>query len=211
MNFGNRNGSAFQEVSFKPVYSSLLDDSYGLLKGAEINMVDMAFRHYDIKDKYVLDNLNLLHVKSLSGVDVMFSPFSFEIDVAVRRLFTPKTTKDYTAGVAGVDAGQGFALNEDLLIYVMNGLSATYSGELSDNAALIYNIKGGVYYNHDKWRLNFEAKQNFATSYELKGQTYKFEAAYGITRNLMLYGSYELFNTKWHDDETVMFGIKVNF
>ncbi len=211
MNFGNRNGSAFQEVSFKPVYSSLLDDSYGLLKGAEINMVDMAFRHYDIKDKYVFDDLNLLHVKSLSGVDVMFSPFSFEIDIAIRRLFNPKTTKDYTVGVAGVDAGQGLALTEDLLVYVMNGLSATYSGELSDNAALIYNIKGGVYYNHDKWRLNFEARQNFATSYEFRGQTYKLEAAYGITRNLMLYGSYELFNTKWHDDETVMFGIKVNF
>ena len=211
VNFGFRNGKAFQEISFEPVYTSLLDDSYGLLKGAEIHMVDIAFRHYDIKDKYVLGNLNLLHVESLSGVDVMFSPFSFEIDVAIRRLYNPKTKKDYTAAIAGVNAGQSYALTDDLLMYVMNGVSGAYSGELSDNAALIYNIKGGVYYNHDKWRLNFEARQNFATSYEFRGQTYKLEAAYGITRNLMLYGSYELFNTKWHDDETLMFGIKVNF
>ena len=211
INFGNRNGSAFQEISFKPVYTSLLDDSYGLLKGAEINMVDMHFRHYDIKDKYVLQNLNLLHVKSLSGVDVMFSPFSFEIDVAVRRLFNPKTKKDYTAGMAGVDAGQSYALSDDLLIYVMNGISGAYSGEISDNVVLNYDIKGGVYYNCNNWRLNLEAKQNFATSYEMRGQTYTGEVAYGITRNLMLYAKYSLFNTKYHDDETLMFGVKVNF
>ena len=49
--FGARNGEAFQEVSFKPVYNSLLEDSYGLLNGAEINLFEGKVRHYDARDK----------------------------------------------------------------------------------------------------------------------------------------------------------------
>ena len=211
INFGAKNGKMFQELAFKPVYNSLMDDSFGLLKGAEINMLHTKIRHYDAQNKYVLQDVNLLHVKSLSGVDAMFSPFSFEIDVAVRRQFNPKTQKDYTAGVAGLDAGQSYAINDDLLVYVMSGPSVAYSGELSDNAVLGFDVKAGAYYNHDKWRLNAEAGHNFASSYETRGEIYKIEAAYGITRNLMIYGEYELFHTKYHDDETLMFGFKVNF
>lgn len=208
---GSRNGHFFQELAFRPAYTSLLDDSYGLLNGAEINLFDFAFRHYDNKDKYVLQDFDILHIKSLSGVDVMFSPFSFEITAAVRRHFNPKTTKDYTAGIVGLDAGQSYALSDDWLIYVMSGPSLTYSGELTDNAGLMVDVKTGLYYNHDKWRLNLEAKQNFATIYEVRGQVYTGEVAYGITRNLMLYAEYSLFNSKYHDDETLMFGVKVNF
>lgn len=209
--FGSRNGKFFQEIGFKPAYTSLLDDSYGLLKGAEINVFDMDFRHYDNKDKYVLQNLDVLHVKSLSGVDVMFSPFSFEITAAIRRQFNPRTQKDYIKGIVGLEAGQSYALNDDLLVYMMSGPSFAYSGELNDNTCFGFDVKAGIYYNHDKWRLNAEAKQNFATSYETRGQTYTVEAAYGFTRNLMFYTDYELVNTKWHDDETLMFGIKINF
>lgn len=210
-NIGHRNSHFFQELGFKPVYTSLMDDSYGLLKGAEINMFDVKLRHYDEKNNYVLHDLDLLHVKSLSGVDVMFSPFSFEITAAVKRLFNPKNQKDYTAGVAGVDAGQSYALNDDLQVYAMTGVGVAYGGGLHDNAYLSADVKAGFYYNHNQWRLNGEAKQGFATNYVARGQTYKIEAAYGITRNVMLYANYELFNTKWHDDETVMTGVKINF
>ena len=141
----------------------------------------------------------------------MFSPFSFEITAAIKRLYNPRIQKDYTAGILGLEAGQSYALSDDLLFYIMSGPNAAYSGELSENAYLGFDIKAGIYYNYDKWRLNTEAKQNFATSYESRGQSYTTEIAYGITRNLMIYSSYELFNTRWHDDETVMFGLKFNF
>lgn len=209
--FGVRNGEAFQEMAFKPVYTSLMDDSYGLLKGAEINMVDTKIRHYDRQNKYVLEQLKLLHVKSLSGCDVMFKPISFEIDAGINRLFNPKTKKDYTAAVVGISGGQSYAATQNLLIYVMSEGDIVYNGGLRHYGYLNGAMKGGFYYNYDKWRLNAEAKQNFSTSYLARGQTYKAEIAYGLTRNVMLYADYELFNTKWHDDEEFMAGVKFSF
>ena len=209
--FGARNGGAFQEIVFKPVYNSLMEDSYGLLKGAEINMMETRIRHYDRQNKYVLEQLRMLHVKSLSGCDVMFKPISFEIDVGINRLFNPKTEKDYTAAMVGLSGGQSFAVTQNLLIYAMSEGDIVYSGGIRHHGYLNGTLKGGVYYNRDKWRLNAEAKQNFSTSYLSRGQTYKAEAAYGITRNVMLYAEYKLFNSKWHDDEEFMLGVKFSF
>jgi len=209
--FGARNGEAFQEIDLKPVYNSLTEDSYGLLKGAEINMVNAKIRHYDRQNKYVLHQLDVLKVKSLSGWDMMFKPFSFEINVAINRLFDAKTKEDHTAAIGGVAGGTGYALTENLLIYMMSGAEAGYSGAIDHNGYLKASVKGGVYYNRDKWRLNAEASENFATNYIARGEKYKVEAAYGISRNVMLYGNYEIFNTKWHDDEEFMFGVKFNF
>lgn len=211
MLFGARNGEAFQEIGFKPVYNSLFDDSYGLLKGAEINMVDAKIRHYDRQNKYVLQRLDLLKVKSLSGRDMMFKPFSFEMNVAIERLFDGKTEEEHTALTGGVGGGNAYALTENLLFYVMGGIGAGYSGAINHNGYLRANVKAGVYYNRDKWRLNAEASENLATNYVGRGEKYSVEAAYGLSRNVMLYADYELFKTKWHDDETVMFGVKVNF
>lgn len=209
--FGVRNGQAFQEIDFKPVYNSLTDDSYGLLKGAEINMLDAKIRHYDNQNKYVLHKLDLLRIKSLSGRDMMFKPFSFEINAAVSRLFDAKTKEEHTAAVGGVAGGNSYALTENLLFYVMSGAEVGYSGAINHNGYLGASVKGGVYYNRDKWRLNAEASENFASNYIARGEKYRIEAAYGINRNVMLYADYELFNTKWHDDETLMVGIKVDF
>ena len=209
--FGWRNGGAFQEIGFKPVYNSLLDDSYGLLKGAEINMLDTKIRHYDRQNKYVLHRLDLLKVKSLSGRDMMFKPFSFEMNVAVQRLFDAKTKKEHTAASGSISGGNSYALTENLLFYIMSGTGVAYSGAIKHNGYLNASVKAGVYYNRDKWRLNAEASENLATNYIARGEKYSVEAAYGITRNVMFYSGYELFNTKWHDDETLMFGIKVNF
>jgi len=209
--FGVRNGAVFQEIGFKPVYNSLVDDSYGLLKGAEINMFDVKIRHYDNQNNYVLQKLDILKIRSFSGRDMMFKPFSFEINAAISRLFNPKTEEEHTAAVGGISGGNSYEVTENLLFYVMSGADIGYSGAFHHNGYLGASIKGGIYYNYDRWRLNAEARQNFATSYLTRGQMYKTEIAYGLTRNVMLYGKYELFNSKWHDDEEFMLGVKFSF
>lgn len=115
--FGARNGEAFQEVSFKPVYNSLLEDSYGLLNGAEINLFEGKVRHYDGRDKWVLQELNLLGIKSLAGADAMFSPLSYDIKVGYRELFEPSRVK--TAGLWCWKPAWGRAMHwESILCYM---------------------------------------------------------------------------------------------
>lgn len=211
MMFGVRNGERFQSFSFKPVYNSLTEDSYGLLKGAEINMLSGEFRHYDNQKKYVLHNLDVLHVKSLSGQDIMFSPLSFEIDTGFKRLFDSKTEEDHTAAVVALSEGVSYALTENLFVYAMVEQSMAYGGGIRHQWLGGVAVKGGIYYNRDKWRLSAETKEMLATNYLGRGQMYRVEGAYGLTRNVMLYASGHYFNAKWHDDEEMMFGIKFSF
>lgn len=211
MAVGSRNGENFQEISFKPVYNSLLDDSYGLLFGAEINLLDGKLRHYDARDKWVLQELNLLSIKSLAGADAMFAPLSYDIKFGYRELFDARTGEDSGAMVLETGVGQSYALTKNTLLYAMSVPNVVYGGGLHDNGYLGIGFKGGVYYNFDKIRLNLNAMQNFTTSDTARGQTYQAEGAYGLTRNVMLYAGYKMFNSDYHDDEEISLGVRVNF
>lgn len=89
--------------------------------------------------------------------------------------------------------------------------NAAYGGGLYDNGYLGIGLKGGVYYNSGRVRLNLQAMQNFTTSDTARGQTYAAEGGYGLTRDVMLYAGYKKFNSDYHDDEEFGLGIKVNF
>ncbi len=209
--FGARNGEAFQEISFKPVYNSLMEDSYGLLGGAEINLFEGKVRHYDSHDKWVLHELNLLGIKSLAGADAMFAPLSYDIRIGYKELFDARTGEDSGVVMAETGVGQSYAVGEHTLLYVMSVPNAAYGGGLHDNGYLGFGIKGGIYYNQNNIRFNLHAMQNFTTSDTARGQTYTAEGAYGVTRNVMLYAEYKLFHSDYHDDEELGVGIKVNF
>ncbi len=211
MLFGVRNGEAFQEISFKPAYTSLTDDSYGMLKGAEISLLETKLRHYDSRDKLVLEEFNLLNIKSLAPTDMMFSPFSYEISAAVKRVFGAERGEEHPAAVLKAGTGQSLALTENTFLYALAIPNAAYGGGLEDNGYAGMAFKGGVYYNGGKFRLNLSAEQNFTTGRTARGQTYEFEAAYGISRDVSLYAKVRLFHAAYHNDEEFGAGVKVNF
>lgn len=208
---GAKNGKMFQEVMFRPLYNSLLDDSYGLLKGAEINLFATKIRHYDGENKYVLSDFEILSIKSLAGADAMFRPISYDLSGGIKRVFDPKDGKEHMAATLDLAAGQSYAIVPDLLIYAMSGPNAAYGGGLNHKGYAAWAFKAGAYYNRGRVRLNVEAKQNFATDYTARGQVYTIEAGLGLTRNVMLYGGYRKFNADKRDDEEVSLGIKFGF
>ena len=211
LSVGFRNGGAFEEIGFKPLYNSLMDNSYGLLKGAEINLFEGKLRHYDNDDKYVLDEFNLLGIRSLSGANEMFSPFSYDIKFGYKEVFDAKKDEDSGALVLDLGVGQSYAITKNTLLYVMSVPNAVYGGGLHNNGYLGLGFKSGIYYNNENVRLLAEAKQNFTTDDTARGQTYMVEGAYGLNKNVMLYGKYQMFNSSFYDDEELMFGLKFNF
>ena len=86
---GVRNGDAFQEISYRPAYHSLSDNNYGFLRGAEINFLNTVLRHYDNFHKTVLQEFDLVGIKSISPMNEMFKPISYAIDAKVERMFMP--------------------------------------------------------------------------------------------------------------------------
>jgi hypothetical protein len=97
------------------------------------------------------------------------------------------------------------------MLYMMSVPNAIYGGGLHNNGYLGFGFKGGIYYNNGDVRFLAEAKQNFTTDDTARGQTYMIEGAYGLSKNMMMYGKYQMFNSNFHDDEEMVLGLKFNF
>ena len=211
ISIGAKNGEMFQEIVYKPSYNSLMEDSYGMLKGAEINLFETKIRHYDDKDKYVLDEFNLLSIKSLSGVDVMFKPLSYDIGLKYKEMYNPRNDESTGSVILETGVGQSYNLSENFSMFAMSVPNGVYGGGLNENGYIGFGVKLGVHYNKDKYRLYAWGMKNYTTSNEFNGESYAIEGAYGINRDVMLYGGYKMNDYKKNDDEEFMFGVKLGF
>ena len=182
LGLGMRDGKAFQEMSYRPAYHSLTDDNYGFLRGAEINFLNTTIRHYDQKDKTVLQQFDLVGIKSLSPMDAMFSPISYVIDAGVKREEDPKTQKEGYAFNLKVGGGSTVALNEDIWFYTLANLYGSYGGFLPHNGWTGIGWSVGTFADFEQWRLLAEAEKVFATSHFADKMRYKIEVVYSLSR-----------------------------
>ncbi len=142
---GVRNGSAFQQVSYRPAYTSLTDDSFGLLSGAEINFLNTDIRHYDRRNNYVLQNFDIIGIHSLAPVDVMFFPFSYNIQFGINREMNPDDEQEGYALNLTFGGGLTYALSDEIRVYAMLNNHAAYGGFLPHNQWVGLGAVGGIY------------------------------------------------------------------
>ena len=50
---GSQNGKSFEEIQFRPTYTSLTDSTYGLIKGAEIEVLNNNWRYFNKSHKFL--------------------------------------------------------------------------------------------------------------------------------------------------------------
>lgn len=187
---GIRNGEAFQEVSYRPAYHSLTDDNYGFLRGAEINFLNTTFRHYDDSDKTVLQQFDLVGIKSLSPIDAMFKPISYLINADVKREMNPGTEKEgYTFNLK-VGGGSTVALNEEIWFYFLGSVYAGYGAILPDNTIGGLGWTAGIFADYGSWRLIAEAEKVLATNHFGDKMRYKAEAVYSLNRSNAIAAEY---------------------
>ncbi len=180
---GFKNGEAFQEISYRPAYHSLSDDSYGLLRGAEINFLNTVLRHYDHQDKTVLERFDLLGIRSISPINRMFTPISFQVLAGIQRTMDPQTQEegylaDLTAGGGGT-----YALRDNIWLFAMGNAKAAYGGFLQRNQYGALGANVGVYADFERWRLLAEAEKYYASAKIGSYQKYKIETSYTLNRN----------------------------
>ena len=208
---GFRNGEAFQEISYRPAYHSLTDDGFGFLRGAEINFLNTTLRHYDERDKYVLQQFDLVGIRSLSPVDGMFAPISFQILADVRRETNPQTEKEgYTANLT-VGGGGSYALSENVWAFAMTNLHAAYGDFLPRNQYAGAGLGGGLFADFGRLRLLAEVEKIFASSKFGSRMFYKGEAAFTLDRNWALAANYKYEQNYGRDTEEFSAGVRHYF
>ncbi|RLA51851.1 MAG: hypothetical protein DRR42_09185 [Gammaproteobacteria bacterium] len=101
---GRENNDNFSEVGFRMAYHSLLDNRYGFLDGAQINIGSLAVRHYD-DDTLKLERLDMADIISLTPKDDIFDSLSWRIYGGLERV----NTKDERPLATHVTGGAGYA------------------------------------------------------------------------------------------------------
>ena len=180
---GTRNGNNFQEISYRPAYHSLTDNNYGMLKGAEINFLNTAFRHYDDENKWVLQKFDLVGIKSLSPIDELFKPISYSVWAGAERVLNPKTQNEgYVAGIK-IGAGGTYAFSENMWGFAFINNYAGYGGFIPDNAYIGIGTEVGIFTEIKNWRLLSGVEKIFATTQMFDKVRYKLETTYSINTN----------------------------
>ena len=208
---GVRNGQGFQQLEFRPAYHSLTDDSYGMLPGAEINFLNFAVRHYDGRNNYVLQKFDLVGIRSISPVNVMFRPLSYQIRAGIDRETNPDNEEEGYAFNLTAGAGGSYAFAESLKGYLLLNNHLSYGGFLPHNQWAGIGAAAGLLGEWKNFRFWLEAEKIYATSAFGDRSEYKAEVVYGLTRNTALALNYLYQDNRGHDTEESLFSFRVHF
>ncbi len=83
---GWRNSRAFEEVTFRGAYHDLLDPEPGYTPDAQIEIVNLALRHYHHASQARVERFSLLNMVSLSPMDSLFHAPSWKLGVGMNTI-----------------------------------------------------------------------------------------------------------------------------
>ncbi len=196
---------------FRPAYHSLTDNNYGYLRGAEINFLNGSVRHYDNRDKYVLNDLEFLGLKSLAPINSLFKNYSYNLKVSIDRVMNPDDEKEGYVFNTKTGIGLTYELWKDLYVFSMlNGYFA-YGGMINQNQYAAVGPSVGAYYDLGSVRFLGEAESLFATSKFANKFRYNAEIAYSLSTNLTIAANYLYYDNYGHDVDESKFSIKYHF
>ncbi|MEH6637692.1 MAG: DUF4105 domain-containing protein [Porticoccaceae bacterium] len=112
---GHRN---YSELEFRMAYHSLLDNSYGFLPGAQINMGNGALRRYD-DGSVKLERLDVVDIVSLTPKNTFFDQLSWRVYGGLERVDTAQGRPLATHVTGG--GGYAFDLNNTTLFALLMG------------------------------------------------------------------------------------------
>ena len=178
---GSKGGSPFQEISFRPVYHSLLDNGKGYREGAQIIFGDTALRYYSQDNKLKLETLDVINIVSLAPRDLFFKPISWMVNTGLTQRIM-NDGKDHM--IAQLNPAGGFSWKNSFLglYYFMIGSSLNVGGALTKDYAVGAGASAGLIRSiTDFWKIHLYAKDTY---YGVGDEYNYFEA--GLMQNLVL-------------------------
>jgi len=82
---GFRGGDPFLEIGYRPVLSDLLDAEFAAGQGARIEFLNTRIRYYPDDRRLALENLDLIHIHSVSPRNRFFRPVSWKFNLGLHQ------------------------------------------------------------------------------------------------------------------------------
>jgi hypothetical protein len=181
---GVYNHRSFEQLQLRPAYTSLTDNGYGLIKGAEINVLTGIWRYYNQKHRLVLHKITPLSIKSLVPADKVFQPISYVTDMSVKREFKPTTAGEGYVADFNIGVGKTYPLPANLWLYGMTKAGGQYGGFIPHNQLGSFKPEIGIYADYGLWRVNAGIEKSWATQKFGNRLKYEVSLSAGISVNL---------------------------
>ena len=208
---GERNGEIFEKLEFRPAYQSLTDNDFGLIKGAQINFLNQEWRYYDERDKLVLQEFDILNIRSISPIDVNFKPTSFQIDLNVKRWQNPQNESEHYVGSLTIGGGGAVDVSDSLRLFALINNRVGYSGGLPHNSYGALSLNVGALVGLGNWRALVEAEPQIATQKPFNQIAYKGELNYIISTDWAVALSGEVIDSKGKNAQEYSLGVRYYF
>ena len=208
---GEKNKDVFEKIELRPAYQSLTDNDYGLIRGAQINFLNSDWRYYNKYNKLVLQEFDVLNIRSISPIDAMFHPVSFQLDINVERWQNPITENEHYVGNFMIGGGGAFDVGDYLRIFAFVNNRLGYAGGIPHNSYGALGVDVGALLSLGNWRGLLEVEPQIATQNLFNRISYKSEINYIISKDWAIGLSGNFIDTKGKNNQEYTLGLRWYF
>ena len=211
MAVGSQNGKTFEEIQFRPTYTSLTDSTYGLIKGAEIEVLNSKWRYFNKSHKFLLNELSLINIKSLVESNRTFNPFSYSTYLGIKRRSNYQTSQEGYVGELKIGVGRTYNVYDYFWIYGMIKIGGEYGGFIPGNQWGGFIPELGIYKDLGKVRLHYILENSLASRKFGNQLSNKIMVSLGLEHNISLDAFYRNSKSSEFTDEEFSLGLKYSF
>lgn len=211
LSYGSYNKNTYEQIGIRPAYTALTDSSYGLVKGAQTEVLKSVWRNYNQTHKFVLQEFTPLKIKSLVPADKIFSPLSYQTDVSLRKELNPANQKEGYVFNLSIGAGKTYNFFDWFWGYALADLKGQYSGLIERNHWIGVAPQIGIYKDFERLRLHAYVDKTFADSDFGERLQYTVETAYDLTKNISIKGAYFLSCNHGKNQKDLSLSLQYNF
>lgn len=176
---GRRNHKDFIDITLRPAYHTLTDETAGFLPFGAITYMDATLRWYENDNDLRLQKLSFVDIISLAPRNKLFKPFSFKLNAGVESYFYPDKNKEGYVFYAGFGGGWSGQPCEKVITYLMTNIYGKAGGYLPHNAMAGIGIQTGFAADFDFIRLTGDIEKIFYT--DKAADLWRYQASAGIT------------------------------
>ncbi|MBR1904515.1 MAG: DUF4105 domain-containing protein, partial [Alphaproteobacteria bacterium] len=202
----------FYEAAFRPAYTALTDNHFGLIKGAGIKVLESRWRYFPTKHRLLVQEFTLLDILSLSPIDAVFSPWSYHTNVALKREYNPKTLAESYVATLHFGLGKTVMLNNWLWAFGLLEIGGEYGGFVPNNQYVAVQPEIGFFTDFERFRGKFSVHRKLAAQQFGNRLIYQAKAGFDLTRNASVFGKYTAEYTQHgHNMEEFQLGWRYHF
>lgn len=176
---GRRNHKDFIDITLRPAYHTLTDETAGFLPFGAITYMDATLRWYENDNDLRLQKLSFVDIMSLAPRNKLFKPFSFKLNAGVESYFYPDKNKEGYVFYAGFGGGWSGQICDEVITYLMTNIYGKAGGYLPHNAMAGAGVQAGFAADFDFIRLTGDVEKIFYTN--KAADIWRYQASAGIT------------------------------